>query len=517
MTISDILTLITLLLAFIALISERSRKHLLLKFGIIEYLICILLFLFINYFVFIDEFEKADLIINSQYFKNFGLSSPKHYSYIISLILLFYIIYKANWGFYKYGKYHDVDEYYKSLLFNGEISYLLDLIERYHLSDIKRYLNLREQESKKIPEKISWRQKEPTLVEKIKSKISLLFSILFSGYKANRLNYARSVLFEIINNPQFLNQAVKIRPYFFAGIQYHFKGIKKHTNLEHFNANFMRILVFEKNYWLIHELKEFAYSGDGLPILDKSNIILSSLLKDLSASDNTTVYNALRDAALQELHEESQKERSIFLNEHKDDEQLWQSSVYIATYIHFLIVEEAIRINYKYHFWVHHLRRITEELIAFCDERCGNKKQECIYHEIIRKIIVQLRYLTCKCFSYENEIYLDVIKTFSKSLYAVVESLSVSDEMKIKCVSEFFFTYFDSYNEEDYSNRLRQEMISAIKKPTLDLMPNLVNFNNFILTSWNIFDKLPYDGSSINDGVHPGYLLLKNHLDEINN
>ncbi len=39
MTISDIITLLSLIIAIVAIISERNRRHILLKFHIIDYLL----------------------------------------------------------------------------------------------------------------------------------------------------------------------------------------------------------------------------------------------------------------------------------------------------------------------------------------------------------------------------------------------------------------------------------------------------------------------------------------------
>ena len=69
MTISDIITILSLVIAIIAIISEKQRKHLLLKYGWIDIFFYGLIFISINYFVFYKEFYGKGVYLDFLYLR----------------------------------------------------------------------------------------------------------------------------------------------------------------------------------------------------------------------------------------------------------------------------------------------------------------------------------------------------------------------------------------------------------------------------------------------------------------
>ena len=112
-----------------------------LKLAELIFFLFILGFCSINYFTFYSSFYEKKWILKWLYFENFGLTEPKYWSYIITLIILFYFFFKIWASFYTYPKYPKVLEFYRRLIEINEVSFLMDLIDRYHKKDIINYVH----------------------------------------------------------------------------------------------------------------------------------------------------------------------------------------------------------------------------------------------------------------------------------------------------------------------------------------------------------------------------------------
>lgn len=156
MGISDIITLLSLVIAIVAILNEKNRKHILLKFHFVDYILFAVSFLLINYFVFYSGFYSRGIYFPFFYFSSFGLNNPNNYAYLITIIVLLYLFYKVWYAFYPFSKIDSVCKYYEQLIENNEISFLLDLIEKHHKYDIIKLIS----QSKDTTTNTNWWQRQ---------------------------------------------------------------------------------------------------------------------------------------------------------------------------------------------------------------------------------------------------------------------------------------------------------------------------------------------------------------------
>ena len=277
MTISDIITILSLVIAIIAIISEKQRKHLLLKYGWNDIVFYGLIFISINYFVFYKEFYDKGVYLDFLYFENFGLNNPKHYAYILSLSSLFLILLKINYKHYPSWKLSDVIKYYKSRIENNDGNALLDLIENYHTKDIVKSIKSTKDYN---PDSNDWmfeRFHRPTIKERLLSTYRFVIKTAFPFSRINRAYYARTVLFNVVNDPALITLTSIERPYFYAKFISEFKKVKRNAFPSELTNQFLDEIVKSKNLWLIKELKQSDNFDIGQPesYFDENKLIAS--------------------------------------------------------------------------------------------------------------------------------------------------------------------------------------------------------------------------------------------------
>jgi hypothetical protein len=345
MTISDIITLISLIIAIVAILSEKNRKHLLLKFHIVDYLLFMTSFIFINYFVFYENFYLRGLYLHCLYFPKFGLKNPKYYAYIITLISLVYLCYKILYAFYPYSKIEKVRKFYRQLIENNEIPFLLDLIDRYHKSDIIKFID---RTSDNIPNdnyRANFYHKE-TFIEKLKKNCENVIQYLLPYSWFNRKIYGVYVLYNVLNDPAFISTASDKRPYFFADIFSHFKKEKRDGFPEELINSYLKELIENKNFWLKKELQESQKNDSGQPeYFYNENKIISALLQDLSVAEVNKIWQPFGNIAINEIEQERiiGYESKMF-KDFIEEQSLWEYKTYFSIqFFKILIIETLVK------------------------------------------------------------------------------------------------------------------------------------------------------------------------------
>ncbi|GAC1309944.1 MAG: hypothetical protein NVSMB24_26300 [Mucilaginibacter sp.] len=302
MSINDIIVLLTLIIALVAVINEKNRLHLLLKFNRADYILFAGAFLLINYFVFYPSFEQRGIVIHWLYFKDFGFYEPRHFAYLVTLVGLVYLFYKIYFSFYAFANFEKVEVFYRKQIENREISFLLDLLERYHRADIIRLVasSADAREGAAMDYYLKRYQKKP-LKKRVGDWLETKVRNLFPTSWYNRRDYAYNVLNFIINSPGFIDQAANLRPYFFSDIFAGFTRKKRQSFPDDLINAYLTELIKLKNFWLKKELKE-SENFDGQPdYFHEDNQILSSLIKELSVADVNQVWQPFGSAAVTEI------------------------------------------------------------------------------------------------------------------------------------------------------------------------------------------------------------------------
>lgn len=503
MTVSDIITLLSLLIAIIAILNEKNRSHLLLKFSLLDSFLFIIAFLLINYFVFYDSCFARGFFIEQLYFDNFGLKNPKHYAYIISLVSLSYFFYKIKNSFYAYSNGPAVFKFYQKLIEN-DIPFLLELIEIYHKKDIIKYLKTFNEDERtdllgEIVIATKWQRFNKILLKVI------AYSIPIST--VNRKNFARSVLLSIMNDPSFMVLAANKQPTLFAEMYRYFNEQTRHGFPQEFVKNYFKQLLIERNFWLIKELKESQNHSFGQPDwFFELNPILGNLLFDLEVAKVNEVWQPFGDAALEELRRERQfgYESQLF-SEFIDNQFLWEYRTYQTVQFFYILMIQAIVKNYRYHFWIQYYSIIVKEIAQTLERYKSNI--DTIYSKILQYIINNLIHFTEEANKKSNKnIYTQIISTLGQSIDFATRSAVLSEKKDREIVNSFLLLYCN-LQENDLTGSYRDELEKVNNNI---LSGENTRYRSILKRVWeNDFDKVKHTSF---DEDAPYFTRLKQNL-----
>lgn len=515
MTISDIITIISLIIAIVAIISEKNRKHLLLKFSNFDFVLYVLAFLLINYFVFYDEFYANGYFISFLYFDNFGLSNPSNYAYIISILILISIILKINVPFFPFNKKDKVLNFYRNLIENNDITTLLDLIERYHLKDIKNHIESSTDDDS-ILDEITFRYIQlPTFSQKFKNSIITIWQKLCKYSKLNRYSFAHNVLFVIVNDPAFKKLASNQRPYFFSNIISTFKKEKANLFPSDLARDFFSELIKEKNFWLIKELKESdRYSYGLIELYFDENKIIASLLKDVSVANVNNISVSFGEAAIKEINSEKNLGiNSKLYQQYQNDDILWNFQVYISIKFFNILIIEAIKqghkgSNFKLCYYWFITEKILDNFISTPPKDFENSKS--YYHYMIELMNENLFSWLNLSNKYLNDLFYDIVICIGNQIDCIVKNDFFGEQRKIDFIDNILSNYCD-FDEKSKTDIVREELEKILLQPSISTNQS-DSYYRYISRAWEKFDKLPHRTPGISNVDYDYFKRLKENV-----
>ncbi len=210
MTISDVLTLLGILIAIFAFISEKNRQYILLKLSKTNILFVGIAFVLIHLLISYEWWSEK--IPNLRKLEFAGYPTTGAWAYIISFCLLSLVIWRIFYGSFPLSRREKLLKYYNQLILRNDIPFLAQLVEDNHLKQILGYLKV--VKSIKIP--------NPTGHWHIDNPEYLKIYNQATNTKPN--SYGKSVYHQIILNDAFLENIANINPYLFASIIKELKG-----------------------------------------------------------------------------------------------------------------------------------------------------------------------------------------------------------------------------------------------------------------------------------------------------
>lgn len=494
MTINDIIVLLTLIIALIAIISEKNRSHLLLKLTKLDIYLFIVAFLLINYFVFYADFEQRNWVVHALYFDGFGLHQPKHYAYIITLISLIYLFYKIYRSFYSKSQIDNVNTFYNKQIENKELSFLIDLVEKYHTNDIVRWVS-KAPDASESPVPILEIYEEEAWEERLGTWFANIIAGMFPLSWFNRRNYAYNVLNFTINTPGFICHAANLRPYFFPKLYRHFTAAKRNRYPDDFIKSYFSELLRDKNYWLKKELKESENFDSGQPEkFHEDNKILSGLLKDLTVAAQSQVWQSFGDTAVNELQEEILKGlNSQLYSEYFSDNQLWEFRTQFSVQFFKILITEAInKLHTGEHFWLFYYDRIIGQILKAWEKNQPEAEvSKTVGHKFIGNIYSNLlQWLSFANSKTDTGLYYDIIRCIGNVLQLINQSDEYPDDDKIEMIDRLFTTYCN-LRENEQTESLRSELEGVLLRPNI-LVAEGAAYYGVVAAAWGQFDKVPH-------------------------
>jgi hypothetical protein len=494
---SDFLTILSLLLAALAILNSKERKLLLLKFDKKDFWVGGIAILIMHYFMAFDWLAENWLPWLLNFTSSKGIPA-EYFAYLLAISIIGYLIYKINVGFFAKGNSDRLIEFYKEMIVNDQIDELVQFIERYHLNDLLKFNKLQKEKIEKF--------------NGIKNKKEAFVNyreIMASMLKQTRLYIAVEVSNSIIKNSKFVSKTVKKYPLLLAEI-IGSKDDGKSMDME-FVQHYINCLIENGNEEFIQELKLLSDSGDS--ILNRSLIIdipiMKALLSNTLQARRNEVWMPIKYTVERSMkYDEKQKS---FLKKPFDlklGDEFSRQKIYLAITFFDYMVRESIYRDSGWHMWLigyHRFVKLIIENMTYDGSSALNYNHSFNHYSIYLILRNIKRWLLLNVEINDSNRYIDICRCLS----LINLEISVADEMLIsKMVKIQYFTisldtYFQLTNSEfqDKAEQIRSEMeLMFLLKSPHNYNPKL--YLALILNSWKNYDKEPFisfDDSSIVD------------------
>jgi len=462
MTISDLLTIFGIILAIIALISEKNREYIFLKFSKKDIVILIGIILFIHFLISFDWVLKIFSFLN--FFDCKYCPSPNGWAYIATITTLLWLlwkIYKAIFPLYNREK---LLNYYEAQLLKGNFSFIADLIEKYHIDQIVEYIK----EVKKI--KISnatglWHFDQQEYLKEYEKKIN-----------TTELIYGNNLLFRIIKNEEFVIKVSNIYPYFFTRI------ISEMDNDEVKDADFtnlfLKTLMISKNRQFFNEIKNNQNLAEFETYrIEKQRPILYSLFNNIKVAELNEVWREVGEQAILEMEAEAKKPFSPLreADREQDKDTFWSYRIYNAIWFFDIMIRQTIKENITNHMWLfyywHFIKAILNNISNVNDY--DESEIPSRNHELIESIISKsCDWLEVIIKSKKNAISKSITTCMGECAYEIAISNKLNDQTKHYLINRQWQKIITLWGEDGTENILEDiinDYFEALSKPIMGL------------------------------------------------
>lgn len=500
MKVTDFLTILGLALAVWAIIPKKERNFILLFFSkkqIILFAVCLL---FLHWlFAFDWLLENWILSLNIFTFEK-GIPSST-WAYIFSLLIIVIPVFKVIFGFFSKSRLTELVSLYNSLLKDNDIDLLVEYINKYHLNDIKFFL----QGLSHLPEK-----EDMDRLLRRRTETDVAYDKLL---KQTRVKFAASIYGHILQSEDFVNKTTSKYPELLATA---FGGMEtaKASN-EDLVKSYIELLFESKNQAFITELKLVNNSNSSIGnISEQYEIpILFGLLSNTKAAAKNYVWYPVGEKGVKSLKYD--KVQLEFLAKKYDSDlesELWNNKAQIAIVYFNYMVRETIYKNSEWHMWLFYYRYFTDLLIDLIPNENDYEKdaeRPSFAHSLIVDIIWNIRgWLEL---AKENKVeyrVIDAIKCLGDCLDSICnsqdEKLSPSfKKRQLDLIISLWFEY-SHYVEQDEVQLIREWLVKMFLNPkgVGSGVPELnQTYISILRDTWNEFDKIPYQMHEDNGSV----------------
>jgi len=462
MTISDLLTLIGILLAVFAFISEKNREYVFLKFSSFQLGLLVFSFFFIHFLLSYDWLRDKFSCLSL--FESEGFPSPSAWAYIFSLTTLFWAVAKIFRGNFPLANRERVMKYYEKLLLQNDIAFLAELIEDYHLENMVAFI--RAKKTIKAPNATGqWRIDDKAYLKEYDKVINTA-----------PLIYGNNVYYRIIQNDTFIDSVANINPYLFATIigELNSKDLKD----DQFVNRFLKILIINKNGNFFREIRNNQNLGDfDAYRIEEERPILYSLFKDINVVSINQAWRGIGDQTILEMYEESKKEYSSLRESDKEQENdtIWTYRMTIAIWYFDIMVRQAISQNINDHMSMYYYKHFVEAILSNMDDLpspVSEQNRQTRNFDLIEEIFTKM--MDWKDVSVKSKHYLltkCIYDCIGQCIYELAISNKLNDDDKHYLTNwvweDLIKTFAEEINQGAAIEEIITQGIEMFKKPSM--------------------------------------------------
>lgn len=450
MTISDLLTLIGILLATIAILSERNREYIILKLTNIEIWVIVILFLHIHFLLSYDWWIEKFTFLNIT--QKEGFPMPNAWAYLFSIGILTYCIWKIFFGKFPLSKKEKLLLYYKKLLYKNDISLLIQLIEKYHLTQI--ILFLRKKKAIKVEKKAGVQRLDLENYSKEYERV----------IKGSELIYGKIIYHNIILNDFFIDYVANLNPYLFSQIIKELDVIELKD--DDFVNRYLKVLMINKNGNFFREIRNNLNLGqfDGY-LIDTDRPILYALFNNIIVCSINQAWRGVAEPAILEIHEEAKKDYSVLRESDREQESdtTWTFRITVAIWYFDIMVRQAIIQNVSDHMWMYYYEHFVAGLISnmqelpFLSSDLNRRSRNFDLIEMIFSKMMDWKTVIIK--SKNNALSKCVYDCIGRCIYKLVTTDKLRQEDKNYLINWVWEDLIKSFGEDEKSTEISNEII----------------------------------------------------------
>ena len=384
MALSDSLTVLSILVAVIALLSEENRKLFLLKFDW-RHWVGIGGVVFLIHIVLGFNWVLGHIPVFSVFAIN-GWPKPGTWAYLFTMGLLLYLFYKIAYSPFSPKKIEEVKALYRSLLLKNDGDKLVNAIQKYHLANVGDYLDqLKAIEESYRPAGMERLTPENTILRnhQIKEKRDSEIANLKSK---PRTAYSAMVYQDIIQNHRFIEIATNTYPLVYVDI---IKRLNTKSTADwRMVQTFYKSLLKNNHEQLGEELRSLHSRdlGHQYHVTDDQPLLFA-IVDDLNVTIHNAAWKAFGDAAIEELKTELNRGSLLMMEPplgQNEDIEIWNSATKKAIVYFDCIVRKAIvtqvKSNMHLYYCTDMLRELTSPTLRYIHP--GNNRARILAKEI---------------------------------------------------------------------------------------------------------------------------------------
>jgi hypothetical protein len=451
MTISDILTLIGILIAIFAFISEKSRQYILLKLSKTNIVFICISFVFIHFLISYEWWRQKSSLL--EIFEIKGYPTTGAWAYVISVVLLSLVTWRIFYGSFPLSRREKLLKYYKKLILRNDIDFLAQLVDENHLNQITGYLRVKK--SIEIPNPTGhWNIDHPKYMEIYNQK---------TNYKSHL--YGKSVYYQIILNDAFLEKIANINPYLFASIiqELDTNDVKD----TYFVNRFLKILMINKNGDFFREIKNNQNHGEfDSYVIEDSRPILFALFKNVNVSAVNEAWRGVGEQAIQEMQEEAKKEFSLLResDREQDNDTLWSFRIMNAIWYFDIMIREAIVQDVQSHMYMFYYHYFISSILDNMKELPFENSEQNKYSrnfDLVQLIFTKMMdWKKVMVDSTNSKLIEPMYRCLGLCIYILATTVKLRPKDKNELINWIWFDIIETFGENDEQNIIVEDVLN---------------------------------------------------------
>jgi len=524
MNISDLLTVLTILLAVYAILPKTKILDIKLRLTALDWLIIWLTLLLLLYLQFYNVF--ASIGLTPKYNLSRYNLNPNNFSFIVVLLLSLYLLLKTHLVPLAACKLDDLKNLFEQLSYEEELGQMVCLLDKHFSKLVKLYTK-----NKSATEYNVGLLSDEELINKLNASLTSStpkpskLKTLLHNFKQNlndrtskRHETRRNIISDIfklsLSNPRFVYELSKTNPYLALKI------LDAEIDIwlkREFCECYLKELLSTPTSILYSELNNNQETtSEARYKIPESNRLLYFLFADARKAEDIYVWKPVGEKIigfLVELQRNPDKDDYNLPYDRLYEEELLPKCPIKNTILFFdIMVTEAIYQNIKWHMWLYYFEHITDHIVKNFNLDNPHVDKEAEFPNRYSYLLYEMRYTLCRWISILNYLPADQeniqlddsalrgntaniiqssILALGHCIYTVSSSTNIPESFKKYLIEGIFSLYFDIRIWSRVNQKYADLLLESLLKGGQQFYKKDEDYNSLVLDTLLHIDTIP--------------------------